>query len=270
MLLPCILFSVHWHSLPLCPDSTLEVSHLVTVCWQEGSQQFNWSTECIFTTLDIRELPATKIGGSSKTWNWHCEREEQMGLNVRKGETMNECLIPAKSRRAASLCSTNHVWPHDQTVALIIPSFHVFSGQILWETCGNHLLYLDTILKWRCCTLATKLSAHFHTGLCEDSQHNGSTFITLLVWLLSWCWKCILLLITSLIILFSFRTESSFFWVSKKVRLTKMVFHTSVPECPIVLLWKSLINWGWPWITDPLVCTSWLPLKLLVWITADS
>lgn len=175
MFLPCILSSVHWHSLPQCPVSTLGVSQLITVCWQEGSQQFYWSTQCIFTTLAIRELPATKIAGSSKTGSWHCEREEQMGLKVRKGETMNECLIPAQSRRAASLCSTGHAGPHGQIVALIIPSFHVLSGQILWETCGNRLLYLDTIPKWRCCVPVTKLSAHFHTGLCEDSQHNGSS-----------------------------------------------------------------------------------------------
>ena len=61
---------------------------------------------------------------------------------------MNECLILAKSRKTASLCSTGHTWPHDQIVTLVIPSFHV---------------------------LQAKLSTHFHTGPCEDSPHNGSS-----------------------------------------------------------------------------------------------
>lgn len=95
-------------------------------------------------------------------------------------------------------------------------------------------------------------------------------FITLMLWLLSWCLKCILLLIPSLNILFSFRAErvhSS--ECHRKVRLTKMVLQASGPECPLALLWKSLCNWGWPWIADPLVCTSWMPWKLPVCITAD-
>ena len=79
---------------------------------------------------------------------------------------MNECLILAKSRKTASLCSTGHTWPHDQIVILVIPSFHVLSSSL-------HTSILDPVK-----TVHTMGPLHYLVGLTIKMMLKMHTFIT--------------------------------------------------------------------------------------------
>lgn len=135
--------------------------------------------QCICATLDFWELPVTKRTEFSKTGSWHCEWEGQTGLKVRKGETLSECFIPALSKRARPLSRhrpcmvtwSNLLWL--DILFLLFMCFQAKHATILVQTpCCIRTPFCD---RQRCCTLATNLSAPFHTGLCEDSHHNGAS-----------------------------------------------------------------------------------------------
>lgn len=166
---PHYMFSVHWHSLPLCTDFSFK-SKLLNCCLMTGRLTVEVLLDIAghMHLSSLTELSETKRRESSQTGSYHCEWEGQK-RGHEKGGVLD--WMPHHYELEFWL-DTGHAGSCNKAGSLFSPFLNVLSSKVWWNTHGKPLLCTYLILIQNHCTVIPMVSAHFPIALWEYSPQN--------------------------------------------------------------------------------------------------